>query len=84
MERWFLGLVGEGHTLVRKIAEITIEQFGQPHTQIIYGESDRGWPGDVPRFTYDTSKLAGLGWKPSFSSTEAVRHAVRRLAENGF
>ena len=75
---------GEGSTSVREIAEIVVEAAGSPETAIVFGHDDRGWPGDVPRFAYDTRKLAALGWRPRYSSTAAVRHAVRRLLENGF
>ncbi len=75
---------GEGRTLVSEIAEIVRASFGNADSQITYQGGARGWPGDVPRFSYDTAKLSALGWKPGLSSTEAVRHAVRRIAENGF
>lgn len=75
---------GESSTSVREIAEIVVEAAGSPETAIVFGSEDRGWPGDVPRFAYDTRKLAALGWRPRYSSTEAIRHAVRRLLENGF
>jgi UDP-glucose 4-epimerase len=74
---------GEGSTSVREIAEIVVGAAGSPDTAIVFGSDDRGWPGDVPRFAYDTRKLASLGWRPRYSSTEAIRHAVRRLLENG-
>jgi UDP-glucose 4-epimerase len=75
---------GEGSTSVREIAEIVVEAAGSPETAIVFGSADRGWPGDVPRFAYDTRKLAALGWRPRYASTAAIRHAVRRILENGF
>jgi UDP-glucose 4-epimerase len=42
---------------------------------------DRGWVGDIPRFSYDTHKLQALGWSTSRSSEDAVRLAVRELFE---
>ena len=75
---------GAGSTTVREIAEIVVEAAGSRETTIVFGSEDRGWPGDVPRFAYDTRKLAALGWRPRYASTEAVRHAVRRILENGF
>ena len=50
----------------------------------LYGGGDRGWPGDVPRFRYDISRLQALGWQPQRHSTDAVRHAVERILANGF
>lgn len=75
---------GSGATSVREIAQIVAGQFGTAGTEIVFGEGNRGWPGDVPRFRYDTQKLRALGWAPKFESTDAIRHTVRRIAENGF
>jgi UDP-glucose 4-epimerase len=75
---------GIGSTSVREIAEIVVAAAGRTDTRIIYGGSDRGWPGDVPRFRYDTSRLQALGWRPQRHSTAAVRYAVERILANGF
>jgi UDP-glucose 4-epimerase len=75
---------GIGTTSVREIAEIVIDVAGRANTQVIYGNSDRGWPGDVPSFQYDSSRLQALGWQPQRHSTEAVRYAVERIVANGF
>jgi UDP-glucose 4-epimerase len=70
-------VAGEGLTSVREIAETVREEMGLADAKLVYGTSDRGWPGDVPRFAYDTARIRALGWKPTLSSTEAVRAAVR-------
>jgi UDP-glucose 4-epimerase len=57
---------------------------GRPDTAIRFGAGDRGWPGDVPKFRYDISRLQALGWQPRRHSTEAVRFAVKRIRANGF
>jgi UDP-glucose 4-epimerase len=75
---------GIGMTSVREIAEIVVAAAGHADTQIVYAGGDRGWPGDVPRFRYDVSRLQALGWRPQRESTEAVRHAVERILTNGF
>ncbi len=75
---------GIGETSVREIAEIVVGAAGRPGTTIRYGAGDRGWPGDVPRFRYDISRLQGLGWQPRRHSTDAVRLAVERIRANGF
>ncbi len=75
---------GIGETSVREIAEIVVGAAGRPDTTIRYGAGDRGWPGDVPRFRYDISRLQGLGWQPRRHSTDAVRLAVERIRANGF
>jgi UDP-glucose 4-epimerase len=48
--------------------------------RIRYTGGDRGWAGDVPRFSYTAAKLAQLGWRPRRSSREAVGQAVRECA----
>jgi UDP-glucose 4-epimerase len=75
---------GEGATSVKEIAETVVTQFGSPGTQITYGGGARGWPGDVPRFSYNTAKLRGLGWSPKHDSGAAVRLTVERIKANGF
>ena len=75
---------GTGVTSVREIAEIVVAAAGRPDTKIAYTGGDRGWPGDVPRFQYDTSRLEAAGWRPQRHSTEAVRFAVERILANGF
>jgi UDP-glucose 4-epimerase len=41
---------------------------------------DRGWVGDVPRFTYSIEKLKNLGWRPKMKSADAIRKAAEELA----
>jgi nucleoside-diphosphate-sugar epimerase len=38
---------------------------GRGDTRIRNTGGDRGWPGDVPKIRYDTSRLQALGWQPS-------------------
>jgi UDP-glucose 4-epimerase len=75
---------GLGETSVREIAQIVLAATGRADTRIRYTGGDRGWPGDVPRFRYDISRLLALGWSPQRHSTDAVRHAVERIKANGF
>jgi UDP-glucose 4-epimerase len=65
---------------VRFIAECVREAVS-PSAKIVYGEGERGWVGDVPRFRYATTRLTKLGWTPSMSSADAVRVAVRDIAK---
>ncbi len=73
-------VAGEGSTSVREIAEL-VRQAVSPGAALEFGTEDRGWPGDVPRFEYDTGKIGALGWKPRHDSLEAVRRAVAFEAE---
>jgi UDP-glucose 4-epimerase len=42
-------------------------------------DGGRGWKGDVKEMFLDISKLKRLGWKPKYSSAEAVRLAVKDM-----
>jgi len=64
---------------VRRIAE-TVRDAAAPGAAIRFGEGGRGWVGDVPRFRYDTGRLAALGWQPRLGSEDAVRRAVAQIA----
>lgn len=75
---------GIGQTSVREIADIVVAAAGSQNTQIVFSGGDRGWPGDVPQFRYDISRLQALGWRPARHSTDAVHHAVDRILANGF
>jgi UDP-glucose 4-epimerase len=74
-------LAGEGATSVRELAELVREELGLPSARIEYGSGNRGWPGDVPRFEYDTRRIRALGWTPRYDSREAVRRAIRAKVE---
>jgi UDP-glucose 4-epimerase len=64
---------------VRFIAE-AVRDTVRPAAAIRYGEGDRGWVGDVPRFRYSVDRLATLGWSPSLDSAGAIRRAVAEIA----
>lgn len=66
---------------VREIAEIVAEAMGVT-PRIIYsgGTPDgRGWPGDVKYMLLSIDKLKKLGWKPKYSSREAVKLTANAL-----
>jgi UDP-glucose 4-epimerase len=67
---------------VLTIAKIVTKEMGLGEVEIYRaGGSDngRGWKGDVKEMFLDISKLKKLGWKPKYSSAEAVRLAIRDL-----
>ena len=66
-----------GGTTVTKIAETVVEELGLKDVRFDYTGGDRGWKGDVPRFSYDISKILSTGWQPKYTSDEAVRQTVR-------
>lgn len=63
-------------TTVTHIAEIVVETLGLNNVKFNYTGGDRGWKGDVPRFSYNISKVLATGWKPQHTSDEAVRQTV--------
>ena len=70
----------EDQVKVRRIAEIVCEEMGiKPVFRFTGG--DRGWKGDVPVMLLSIEKLKSLGWRPNYSSEEAVRMAVKDLLE---
>lgn len=64
-------------TIVKRIAEIVVEELGLGNVEFKYTGGDRGWKGDVPRFSYDISKVLNTGWAPRYTSDEAVRQTVK-------
>ena len=64
---------------VSEIAK-TVVQVVAPKAAIEFGFGNKGWVGDVPRFTYSTKKLSALGWQPKMDSSQAVSLAVQQIA----
>jgi UDP-glucose 4-epimerase len=64
---------------VRAIAEETCAVVA-PGAELRFGSGNRGWTGDVPRFSYATNKVQALGWSPSMDSRAAVMRAIREIA----
>ncbi len=47
---------------------------------VSYQESPYGWPGDVPRYEFDTTKMTHAGFQVTATSRDAVRRAASELA----
>ena len=73
-----ISVLSEG-TSVTHIAEIVVDVLGLSDVEFKYTGGERGWKGDVPRFKYDISKVLATGWKPEYTSDEAVRKAAQSL-----
>lgn len=74
--------LGSPFTLsVTEIAQIVCDEMGLKGVAFRYTGGVRGWPGDVPKVDFDTSKMAALGWRVTRTSAEAVRICARRLLE---
>lgn len=74
-------LAVEDQTSVRQITEWTIEAMGIDRSSIDvqYGESPRGWRGDVAQVKLDTKRMTALGWRPRLRSGEAVRKSIEEI-----
>ena len=48
--------------------------------QVTYQDSPFGWPGDVPRYVFDTAKMQREGFAIDATSRQAVRRAAEDLA----
>ena len=72
-----IGPDGNG-TTVAFIAEQMVARHA-PKLGIDYGGGDRGWVGDMPRFSYSTDRLKRLGWQPKLSSDAAVLRAIDEI-----
>jgi UDP-glucose 4-epimerase len=73
-----IGPTDEGIT-VRRIAEETIAHLA-PQATLKFGEGNKGWVGDVPRFAYSTARVQSLGWRPRLNSLGAIRRSIREIA----
>jgi UDP-glucose 4-epimerase len=76
-------LAVDDQTTVREITDWTIEAMGikRDEIEVQYGESPRGWRGDVPQVKLDTSRMTKLGWIPKLSSREATQRTIRETVE---
>lgn len=76
-------LAVDDQTSVREIAEWTIEAMGidRASIDVQYGDSPRGWRGDVPQVKLDTRRMTALGWTPKLTSREAVRRTIQEVVE---
>src|SRR5487761_9419 len=69
---------------VLSIAKIVSKEMRLDPKLVITGGVDggRGWKGDVKVMRLDISKIMELGWKPRFSSGEAITRAARSLIDS--
>ena len=79
----YYNLAVDDQTSVREITDWTIEAMGidRAAIDVQYGDSPRGWRGDVPYVKLDTRKMTALGWRPKLSSNEAVRRTIADVVE---
>jgi UDP-glucose 4-epimerase len=61
---------------VRHIADMVVEAMGLKEVRYEFTGGEGGWPGDVPRFQLDVTRINQLGWKARHSSKQAVHQAI--------
>jgi len=66
-------------TSVTEIAKIVCDEMRLKNVELKYTGGSAGWRGDVPHYRYDLKKINSLGWRAKYSSTEAIRLAVRSI-----
>ena len=59
------------------IADTVINQLKYNDVMKKYTGGEIGWIGDVPKFSYITTKIQKLGWLPKYTSDEAVTEAIK-------
>lgn len=72
----------EDSVTVKEIAAIVISEMNLQEVLFEFTggvDGGRGWRGDVKNMCLSTEKLLGTGWKPRYSSREAVRLAARKI-----
>ncbi|MDR2560513.1 MAG: NAD-dependent epimerase/dehydratase family protein [Holophagales bacterium] len=67
----------ETSTTVNRIADIVCEEMGLANVKYKFTGGSIGWPGDVPKFRYDLTKIHSTGWRAKHNSDEAVCLAAR-------
>tara|TARA_Y100000389_G_C17443036_1_gene509855 strand:- start:677 stop:1645 length:969 start_codon:yes stop_codon:yes gene_type:complete len=65
---------------VKWIAKLFINKLS-PKTLPIYEKSAVGWQGDVPNYYYSYEKMLKTGWRPKFSSEEAILKTLNEVLE---
>jgi UDP-glucose 4-epimerase len=76
-----LNLGSDSSTDVTTIAAILVDAMSLTGVKFSYTGGKRGWKGDVPQVKFDMTKMKNLGWKPRYSSDEAVAKAVKDALE---
>jgi len=68
-------------TEVTRIGEMIVEEMELDNVSFKYTGGKRGWKGDIPHFQFDITKIEKLGWKPEYSSDDAIRKTIQVLLD---
>jgi UDP-glucose 4-epimerase len=64
------------HVTVTEIASLVSERMGLEDVRYEYVGGSRGWKGDVPVVRLNSDKLASLGWRCAYSTTQALIDSI--------
>jgi UDP-glucose 4-epimerase len=67
---------------VKEIAKIVAKEMSKPNIKYTFTggvDGGRGWKGDVKTMQLSINKLLQTGWKPKYTSKQAVRLAAKAL-----
>ena len=53
-----------------------------PKAEIFYESEERGWIGDIPKFSYSTKKAKSYGWTPKMNSEQAINLAIDQILKD--
>jgi len=71
--------------IVKEIAEIVAHEMRRPDIRYVFTggvDGGRGWKGDVKTMQLDIQKLLAAGWKPKYTSRQAVKLATIALVRS--
>jgi len=76
-------VASEDWITIKQVADIVVETMGLKNVTYVYKPvlHGIGWPGDVKRISLDISKLKNIGFKPKYSSKDAVKLTVQALLQ---
>ena len=66
----------------RGVADLVCNELGLEGTRYRFTGGRRGWPGDSPLVLLDTTRIEGLGWKPTVPLEQGIRRTVRYLVDH--
>lgn len=67
---------------VKRIAEIVTEEMHLPNVNFSFTggvDGGRGWKGDIKNMHLSIEKITKTGWKPKYTSEQAIRLATQSL-----
>lgn len=69
---------------VEEIANLVVSKVlgNTQRTELVFQDSPRGWPGDIPIVSLDNNKLKSRGWQPTLNSANAIEKSILELVEN--